>query len=395
MPRVETVTALSEPLAELPAELSKPPEPIRLLTVPANSIILDPDHALSRPGPLPPNEQKKIEALAQSLRAVGQIQPIRVSRGAGGYHLVAGGRRLAAAQSIRPDFPVDIIVDNGTVPGRQTAIHENIHRRNYTPMQFARLCRDLQQEHGWSGTTELSDYLGVSRAQITQHLKLLTKPEDMPVETYETLIARLNSGIIGADTAFFALTHVKEAQAPEVIERAQEIAKEQAVAPPKTKAKATAKATAKTAKVAKTTVKTTAKAVTANVPNVPEPEWMRKQREEARKRRLAAATSGTITVPQLKQAAKELNALKSTGDGAKTVGELQAFVSKSLAGPGYPDLMRNFITFLAVEWMRGGATDEEVMQRWRELAMAVESYHAHLTPPVHAHDGKPTRKKKQ
>jgi len=387
MPRVETVLQTQN---ETPIPFPPPPEPVAVpagksvFTIPANEIVIPAEHRLSRPGPLPPNEQKKIDAFAQSIREVGQIEPIKVRWDAGGelWHLVAGGRRVLAMRSIRPDYPVEAIEDFGDVPARRIAIHENIHRRNYTPLQFATLCRDLQLENGWTGTKELSEYIGVSRAQISQHLKLLTKPVDMPQETYEDLLARLNSGVIGADTAFFALTQIKEKELPAVVQRATENAIAEALAEPATESEPPPTGLAPTNQTQKLSpavgkgsksgekkpaVKRDAKSTTANVP---EPEWMRKQREASKQRKLEKVKAGSLTVAQLKAAAKELDAIKTPA--ARSLSDLSTLVSKKLATPAYPDPMRNFLTFLVAEWLPGEADDDAVVQRWKEIAIMVE-----------------------
>ena len=59
---------------------------------------------------IPPGNHRQdlgdLNGLAESIRTIGLVQPITVrQRDAGGYELVAGQRRLAAARTRRTDAP--------------------------------------------------------------------------------------------------------------------------------------------------------------------------------------------------------------------------------------------------------------------------------------------------
>ena len=199
-------------------------EPSAIISLRPGDILPGPEQA--RPGQSPANAQERLEALAKSIMRVGQVQPLAVAADNGSYRVVAGERRRQAALLIEEwtgkAYPLCCVVDpNGSL---DRAIHENLHRQDLTPLQLATLIRDIRTGNKWKGTKEVSDYLGISRAQVSQHDKLLTKPADMGQEEYDELILQVGSGMMGADTAFYTLTHVEPKKAGTVVERAKEIA---------------------------------------------------------------------------------------------------------------------------------------------------------------------------
>lgn len=348
MARVETVV-VPEPKSESPLATGT------VLMLRPSQIKRSDANRAARPGPPPPDEQKAIEGLARELARVGQIVPLIIDSY---YNLIDGARRLSAAEFIESagvEFPLSCIV----LPrkGRsnfQDAIHANLKRRGLTALQFAYLCKEVRESHGWTGTAEVASYLGVSRAQVSQHDKLLLKPDAMHQEQYDALLAIVQAGRAGADTAFYTLTHVNWSSpaAKDVIDRAQELAEadedaKEAVRTPKTpaarqkagksqqQASDSVAATAKETKVAKTLVKRAAK----------------------------------VEKKHVKQAAQESRAIKEPEQ--KTQPELRALFEK-LRAPAFPDPMRNFISTLASAWWRGDATDKEVVAHWTQIALLVE-----------------------
>jgi ParB family chromosome partitioning protein len=122
----------------------------------------------------------EIEALAESIRVHGVLQPIVVrARGAGSapaYEIIAGERRWRASQKAGlAEVPVTVI----EVPDREAmeiALAENLQRHNLAPLDeaegYRRLVEDLgdTQEH-------LAQLFGKSRGHISNMLRLLRLPE--------------------------------------------------------------------------------------------------------------------------------------------------------------------------------------------------------------------------
>lgn len=216
---------------------SAPQDAARAQSAGASSIaMLRPDqikrtkgNALARPGPKPPDEQKAIEGLARDLRIAQSVPVIVGAPGEDGlYPLIAGERRLEAAEFNGvldgAPFLLECIVRPPDRDYLFDSVRENLKRRGLTALQFAHLCRELRDAKGWAGTAEVAKYLGVSRAQVSQHDKLLVRPEGMSKKAYGDLLALVQAGRTGSDTAFYTLTKVEPSKAAEVLDRAQELA---------------------------------------------------------------------------------------------------------------------------------------------------------------------------
>ncbi len=135
-----------------------------------------------------PNQPRKefdpaeLADLAESLKARGQLQPIRVrwDEGAGKWVVIAGERRLRAAQmaglptlvcieATKPQTEDDILEDQ---------LVENCLRADLKPVEQARAFRTLMDRRGWS-YRQLGSALNLSSAHITRSMALLNLPADL------------------------------------------------------------------------------------------------------------------------------------------------------------------------------------------------------------------------
>jgi ParB family chromosome partitioning protein len=120
-------------------------------------------------------DEARLEELAASIRANGVLQPILVRPYANGYQLVAGERRLAAAQragllqipaQVR-DVPDDRLLE--------FALIENLQREPLNPLEEAQAFQRLMETTG--GTQEeIAERLGKDRSTIANALRLLKLP---------------------------------------------------------------------------------------------------------------------------------------------------------------------------------------------------------------------------
>ena len=381
MPRVETIVpAASEANAGAKANLYGG----TVLRLPASKLL---SRTNARPGDAPADESKRIETLAASMRATGQIMPLIVDRGgADEWFVVAGARRLAAARTIDPDYMLDCIVRKEGTDALQVAIHENTRRRGYNALQYAHLIAAVRAEKGFTGTKEIAAYMGCSRAQVQQHERLLAKPEGMRDEEYRALLADLTGKNLRADAAFYALTHVEPARTGEVLERAAEIAQAENAAKPlrKQKSATTQPEASPTPPASRQTPTNEFKKESEPAKTAPETPVVRKRHVEraakeakaikknapkARGRAAVVAASGNVTV--------------------RTLPELRKLFD-TLRGTSYPDPMRAFISKVNC-WWSGDCTDKDVTQQWSQLAMLVEDGLKHArsaTPPVNKKAGR-------
>jgi ParB family chromosome partitioning protein len=137
-----------------------------------------------KPNPLQPREDfdlQNMEDLIQSIKEKGVIQPILVRRQGDYYELIAGERRLRAANSLNlKEIPV-IIKDVQDRDSLELSLIENIQRQELNPIEEARAFQYLVDKFGVT-QEKLSEVLGKSRASVTNTLRLLKLPKEIQDE---------------------------------------------------------------------------------------------------------------------------------------------------------------------------------------------------------------------
>ena len=117
-----------------------------------------------------------IQALADSIREHGMLQPILVRPIGGGYQIVAGERRWRAARMLGLDeVPVNIreLSDLETM---QIAIIENLQRENLNPVEEAEGYNDLIEKYGMT-QEKVAKMVGRSRSAVANAVRILALPE--------------------------------------------------------------------------------------------------------------------------------------------------------------------------------------------------------------------------
>mgnify|MGYP005841436161 CR=1 FL=1 len=126
-------------------------------------------------------DAEALEALAQSIREHGVIQPLLVSQNdahAGTYQLIAGERRLRAARAAGL-ARVPVVVKEAA--GRallELALVENIQRSDLNPLEEAAAFRRLHDEFGLT-QEEIASRVGRSRAAVANTMRLLSLSDEM------------------------------------------------------------------------------------------------------------------------------------------------------------------------------------------------------------------------
>ena len=150
---------------------------------------------------------EKLEALAESIRSHGIIQPITVRRLEGDrYQIIAGERRWRAARMAGlKELPAKIVEANDR-EAMALALVENLQREDLNPVEQARGLRRLLEEYGCTQESA-AELVGCSRPALTNALRLLALPE--PV------LAMLEDGRLSAGhgRALLALGEEKRIQA--------------------------------------------------------------------------------------------------------------------------------------------------------------------------------------
>ena len=130
------------------------------------------------PNPFQPRknfQEDALHQLAESMKAMGIIQPLVVFKREGKYFLVVGERRWRAAQLLKWEkIPalVKEFTDNDIMA--ETLI-ENIQREELNAMEIAEGIEALISQSG-EGQQEIADKLGMNRTTVTNFLRLLKLP---------------------------------------------------------------------------------------------------------------------------------------------------------------------------------------------------------------------------
>ena len=131
-----------------------------------------------KPGTYQPRQrfdEVALETLAESIKAQGLVQPIVVRPIDDGYEIIAGERRWRAAhQAGLKQVPV-IVREADDQTTLALALIENLQREDLNPIEqahgLARLLEEFSLTH-----EQLAEVVGLSRAQVTNLLRLLKLP---------------------------------------------------------------------------------------------------------------------------------------------------------------------------------------------------------------------------
>ena len=128
-----------------------------------------------RPNPAQPRHvfrQEALEELARSIRQHGVLQPLSVRRVEGGYELIAGERRLRAAQMAGlTEIPCLIMTMDEKESGL-AAMVENLQRQDLDFIEEARGISRLMEQHGMS-QEQVAQLLGKSQSAVANKLRIL------------------------------------------------------------------------------------------------------------------------------------------------------------------------------------------------------------------------------
>ncbi len=145
------------------------------------------------PNPSQPRSEindEGLEELAKSILEHGILQPLILSKNASDkqYTLIAGERRLRAAE-IAGLESIPAIIRNVTEQERlEIALIENIQRENLTPLEAALAYQQLSDEFNLSHE-DISRKVGKSRTAITNTLRLLKLPDNVQLALHSGKIS--------------------------------------------------------------------------------------------------------------------------------------------------------------------------------------------------------------
>ena len=134
-----------------------------------------------RPNPEQPRlaiDDTALEALAESIRQHGVLQPIVVSLADHGddvYLLIAGERRWRAAQRAGLRTIPALVKEAAPRARLELALVENVQREDLTPLELAAAYRALIEDHDLT-QEQVAQRVGKSRVTVTNTIRLLELP---------------------------------------------------------------------------------------------------------------------------------------------------------------------------------------------------------------------------
>jgi ParB family chromosome partitioning protein len=140
--------------------------------IPVSKIIANPDQ------PRRLFDEDELFSLAQSIKAEGVLQPLRVRPCDDRFMIVMGERRWRAARQAGL-ATVPCIIEDAALPAERTdirAVVENELRSDLAPMELANALKRIMAANGWTGA-EAAANLNLTPARVSRALALLRLPE--------------------------------------------------------------------------------------------------------------------------------------------------------------------------------------------------------------------------
>ena len=120
--------------------------------------------------------QETLESLSKTIEQLGVLEPLIVRASPENnnqYEIIAGERRFRAAKLAGLSFIPCLLSNYSNEQAAQIALIENTHREALNPIAEALAMKRLAEEFRYTHD-EIGVLLGVSRAQVTNYLRLLT-----------------------------------------------------------------------------------------------------------------------------------------------------------------------------------------------------------------------------
>jgi len=119
---------------------------------------------------------EELEELVGSIREKGVLQPILVRPAESGYELVAGERRLRAAQAAGVETVPAIVKKMSDRESLEAALVENVQRADLNAIELAQAFHRLGEEFSLS-QEDIARRVGKDRATVANTIRLLKLPE--------------------------------------------------------------------------------------------------------------------------------------------------------------------------------------------------------------------------
>ncbi|MBR0227720.1 MAG: ParB/RepB/Spo0J family partition protein [Clostridia bacterium] len=135
-------------------------------------------------------DEASLQALADSIRQAGVLQPLLVVEKNGRYRIVAGERRFRAARMAGLDAVPCIVRDFTPAEQMEAALIENLQREDLNPIEEAAAMKQFMESCGYT-QEQAAKKLGKSRPAVANSLRLLTLPETV---RQDVIAGRISAG---------------------------------------------------------------------------------------------------------------------------------------------------------------------------------------------------------
>lgn len=151
--------------------MEQPPEETAYKLLPLHRVEPNPEQ------PRQDFDQEELEALADSIRTHGILQPLTVRQTADGYYqIIAGERRWRAARMAELGEVPAIVVEADDKKATELALIENLQRQDLNSVEEALGYQTLIQDYGLT-QEEAAARVGKSRPAVANALRLLSLDE--------------------------------------------------------------------------------------------------------------------------------------------------------------------------------------------------------------------------
>ena len=120
-------------------------------------------------------DDQALADLAHSIGEVGVLQPLLVRRDGRGFELIAGERRLRAAQMAGLDRVPVVLREADNRGSLEQAIVENLHRQDLNPLEEAAAYQQLHDDFDMT-QADIARRVGRSRSAVANSMRLVGLP---------------------------------------------------------------------------------------------------------------------------------------------------------------------------------------------------------------------------
>lgn len=121
---------------------------------------------------------ESVDELVFSIKEVGIIQPLVVCKSGESYEVIAGHRRLLAAEIAGLIEAPCVVVVSKDLEKEVLKMHENVAREDISPIDWANHLAYLKSQYKLSNA-KMAEMIGFSEAWISQHLEVLNYPAEV------------------------------------------------------------------------------------------------------------------------------------------------------------------------------------------------------------------------